>query len=221
MSCPGFASPRWATILIGSVVLTSCESVSVTSVEVASVVVEPMRGTLAPGTTLQLAATALDASERPLLDRTVSWSSDDPSVASVDPSGLVTAHREGEVLIRAASGGIEGTAAIEVHRVASPATSTIIADPTAIPVGQGSTSTITVRLKDAQGNDLDRGGDDVTLHLSGGGTLSEVTDREDGTYTATLTAPLLPGSTTIQGTVNGEDLEDSATVQFTLLEPAL
>lgn len=95
----------------------------------------------------------------------------------------------------------------------SAQTSTITADPTTLIVNGTATSTITVQLKGAEGDDLTRGGADVTLATTRG-TLSAVHDNDDGSYTATLTASTSAGLATISGTVNGAALADTATVSF-------
>jgi hypothetical protein len=94
---------------------------------------------------------------------------------------------------------------------ASLDTSTITANPTSIPVGGTSTSIITVQLKDAFGNNLTTGGATVTLSTTAG-TLSNVTDNGDGTYTATLTSPTVPGTATVSGKLGGQPLVDTAEV---------
>jgi len=91
--------------------------------------------------------------------------------------------------------------------------STIVASPSSISADGASQSTITVQLKNAAGVDLTQGGDAVTL-ASNGGTLSPVTDHDDGTYSATLTAPTTLGTATITGTVNGGAITDTAAVTF-------
>ena len=48
-------------------------------------------------------------------DKTVNWSSSDPSVASVDAGGKVTAVKEGSATITAKSGGKTATCAVTVH----------------------------------------------------------------------------------------------------------
>ncbi|HYO45588.1 MAG TPA: invasin domain 3-containing protein, partial [Gemmatimonadota bacterium] len=96
----------------------------------------------------------------------------------------------------------------------SGATSTITAAPTSIPAGGVSTSTITVELRDALGNRRTTGGNAVVLATTAG-ALGPVTDRGDGTYTATLTSSATPGTATISGTVNGTVIVDTATVGFT------
>lgn len=74
-----------------------------------------------------------------------------------------------------------------------------------------STSEVFVRLLDADGNPLLNGGETVALTTSLG-TLTNVRDNGDGSYTATLNAGSTPGTATIRATVNGETVEQVATV---------
>ena len=103
---------------------------------------------------------------------------------------------------------------------ASPATSQITAAPTSIPANGTSTSTITVQLRDALGNNLTSGGALVALNTTGG-NLGAVTNNGDGTYTAILTAPssTVTSTATITGTVGGAAISDNATVTFTGVAP--
>src|SRR5690606_37357479 len=87
-------------------------------------------------------------------------------------------------------------------------TTTVTADPTSMTT-DGS-STITVQLKDAAGNNLTASAGTVALNTTVG-TLSAVTDNGNGTYTATLLPAALPTST-ITGTLNGTAITDDATV---------
>ena len=98
---------------------------------------------------------------------------------------------------------------------ASTATSTLSASPTSIKADGTSTSTITVQLKDASGNNLGAGGDSVVLSSSAG-TLGAVTDNGNGTYTAILTSSTTVETATITGTLNGagNTIADTATVAF-------
>lgn len=93
--------------------------------------------------------------------------------------------------------------------------STITAAPTVIEANGVSTSNITVQLKNAAGIDLTSGGDTVVLSTNAG-SLSSVTDNEDGTYTAILTSSTDVETATITGTLNGDPITDSATVNFTV-----
>ncbi|MGZ4381303.1 MAG: invasin domain 3-containing protein [Gaiellaceae bacterium] len=124
------------------------------------------------------------------------------------------------------SSTVNGTAIVSTVTVtfrvpigpASGATSTIGASPGSIAPDGSSTSTITVQLEDAAGNNLIAGGDIVALSTTGG-TLSAVTDNHDGTYTATLTSPSSPGSGIVSGTVNGTKIVSTATVTFSSAPP--
>ena len=90
---------------------------------------------------------------------------------------------------------------------------TISANPTSIAADGASTSTITVQAKDANGNNLTAGGDTVVLFTTSG-SLGSVTDNADGTYTATLTSSASAGTATITGTINSEDITNTAIVTY-------
>src|SRR5881396_218111 len=82
---------------------------------VASVSVTPPAASVAPGQTVQLTASALDASGNVLSGWTTSWSSSNRAVALVDGSGLVTGVAAGPAAtITATSGGQSGTATVTV-----------------------------------------------------------------------------------------------------------
>ena len=86
-----------------------------------SVVVEPAEATLTvPGDTVRLAARAFDANGSEVADAQFSWESDDPAVATVDSTGLVTATGNGTAIITASTGSASGSAKITV---AAPADS--------------------------------------------------------------------------------------------------
>ncbi|MBT8337628.1 MAG: Ig-like domain-containing protein, partial [Gemmatimonadetes bacterium] len=80
---------------------------------VAMVEVTPAGAELAIGITLQLEAQAKTA-DGTVLNRTVSWSSTDPSVATVSSGGLVRGEAPGQATITATVEGVNGTAALTV-----------------------------------------------------------------------------------------------------------
>jgi len=94
----------------GANVLASPITITVTSApagQVAAVVVTPPASTnLNVGDTLQLQATAKDASGAVVPNATITWSSSNPSVATVSSTGLVTAVAAGTVSITAAVGSV-------------------------------------------------------------------------------------------------------------------
>ena len=127
---------------------TGTADVTVTTVPVASVTVAPAQATLAIGQTIALTATARDASGNVLPGRPVSWTSGAPSVATVSPTGTVTAVGAGTgVLIFATVDGRTGTATINVRQVSSVA---VTPSPTSVFVLW--TRQLTATPRDATGN---------------------------------------------------------------------
>jgi len=84
----------------------------------------------------------------------------------------------------------------------SAAASVVTANPAVIAADGSSRAVITVIPRDASGRNLGSG-QTVTLSRTGSGTLSSVTDKGDGSYTATLAAPATAGSALLSATVNG------------------
>ena len=120
-------------------------------------------------------------------------------------------------LIATNSDGPENGQSNEFEVTPGPAdknTSTITASPTFIDSDGESTSTITLQLKDSEGNNLQSGGDNVVLNTNFG-SLGSVTDNADGTYTAVLTSSGTDDEATITGTLDGETITDNAKVTFT------
>ena len=104
-------------------------TITVASPVATSITIEPDAHTLeAVGATVQLTATVLDQHENVMADATVTWSSDDEAVATVDDAGLVTAVGNGTAQITARAGDASGTAAITVTQ---PVATTITIEPTA------------------------------------------------------------------------------------------
>ena len=91
----------------------ACEKTA--EVAVSSVSVSPSSAELTIGKTLQLSASVLPADAT---DKSVSWASSAPSVATVSASGLVTAVAEGVVTITAKAGDKEGRCQVTVKKEA-------------------------------------------------------------------------------------------------------
>jgi len=109
-----------ATITATSESKSGTSSITVASVPVASVTVTPALATLPVAQTLQLIATPKDANGNALTGRTVTWSSSNPSAATVNGSGLVTGVAAGLSTVTATSEGQSGTAAITVQASSGP-----------------------------------------------------------------------------------------------------
>lgn len=100
--------------LLGALVLVSCDTVSVTSVGVASVRIEPASLEVVSGQIHDLSAVALDANGTTVASGPVQWSSSAPDVVDVSSGGVVTALAPGLASVTASVGGVVGTAVIAV-----------------------------------------------------------------------------------------------------------
>jgi DNA/RNA endonuclease G (NUC1) len=90
---------------------------------VASVTVAPANPSIFVGGTVSLTASALDIASAPITT-TFTWTSNLPAVATVSPSGVVTAVSAGDAVIRAtAANGVFGTSAIHVTAAPPPTVS--------------------------------------------------------------------------------------------------
>jgi uncharacterized protein YjdB len=118
---------------------------------VATVRIEPASASVVVGETRQLVATLLDSRNRPLTNRTITWTSTNPSVATV-ANGLVTAVTVGgPVTIVASSEGQDGSATITV---VPPPVATVSVSPSTATLTPRSTAQLAVTLRDAQNNVL-------------------------------------------------------------------
>ena len=136
---------------------------------------------------------------------------------SVDQSDLDVGVHEAEVVVRApdAENSPQSSQVIlTVVPVASPETSTLTVSPAVLPADGEATALVEVQLRDARGDPMPDGGDEVVLSLEGGGSLAPVQDEGGGRYTSILTAADEPGTTTVRGRVNGQPLSQDTTVEF-------
>ena len=119
-----------------------------------SVTVSPASATLDPNGTQQLTAT-VDATPASA-DKSVTWSSNNPSVATVSESGLVTAVAQGTATITATSNldnTKSGTCNITVNAPAAPIPVTAIAlNKSTATIGIGDTETLTINYTPADAN---------------------------------------------------------------------
>src|SRR2546428_833877 len=74
----------------------------------ASVAITPKSATLAGGGTVRLSATIRDANGTPLTGHAITWTSDNPAVATVDATGLVTGVAVGLSLVQVIACPVSG-----------------------------------------------------------------------------------------------------------------
>jgi alpha-tubulin suppressor-like RCC1 family protein len=122
----------------------------------------------------------------------VAWGSNAYGASTV-PAGLSN-------VVAIAAGGFHSLALTAV----STAQSTVSVSSSAVVYG--ATATLTLQLRDSQGNPLPHGGSNVSFGLgsgTGAGTIGTVIDHGDGTFTATFTATGVGTPLTITASING------------------
>jgi hypothetical protein len=102
------------------------------------------------GDTVQLAAVVTDSSGTILAGVAPSWTSGDPSVATVSPAGTVTTRGPGATAIVVRVGKAEGRSRIVVLQ--RPAA--LVVDDTLLRVPEGERAPLTARVADARGNPI-------------------------------------------------------------------
>jgi uncharacterized protein YjdB len=133
----------------GSVTVTITAATS--TAPVATVTLSPGNLAMPVGTTEQVLAILKDAAGQSISGRAITWSSSQPSVATV-ANGIVTGVSVGSSIITATSEGKSGTMLVTVvasSGSAAVATVTVSPDPTTVDVGY--TTQLTATLKDANG----------------------------------------------------------------------
>ncbi len=118
---------------------------------VATVAVTPQSSTLLVGDTIRLSAEARDSAGQLLSDRTISWSTSQPDIASVNVAGTVVAMSAGETMIGATSEGITGVALVTV---ADAPVATILITPSDTALEAGALLELAAELRDARGRTL-------------------------------------------------------------------
>jgi uncharacterized protein YjdB len=123
-------------------------------VPVASVTVAPESPSVPVGAAVQLSVTAYDANHNVLTGRTVTSSSADPAIASVNPLGLVSAVSVGTTPITVTSEGKSDTATITVTPPAAVPVASVSVSPTSSSLVVGATVQLAVTAFDANNNVL-------------------------------------------------------------------
>jgi hypothetical protein len=135
---------------------------------VASVTVSLDAATITAGSTTMAKGVVRDAANHALSGYTVSWTSSNPAVASVNPTGIVAGVSAGTANIIATSEGVSGQAVITV--VAAPAVTqmTIVTQPSGAVSGSPLTVQPVIQVRDANGNIAAGYGGIVTASVASG-----------------------------------------------------
>jgi uncharacterized protein YjdB len=155
------------------------------------------------GETRQVSATLLDAAGNTLTGRPITWSMSNGTVASVDPTGLVTALGAGTARIDVRADGITANVSVTVTPVPVAA---VAVTPGTLSLRVDETSTLTATMRDAAGAVLT--GRAVSWSSSAPG-VATVTDG--------VVRAVSAGSATI--TATSEGVAGTASVTVTAAEP--
>jgi hypothetical protein len=126
------------SLTLGLVFLTACSSPTevdppdppVTPTVSSVTVTSPIGGIIAVGGSVQLSASASDASGQPIT-ATFTWTAGDGSVASVTPAGVVTGSGAGATDITASASGVNGSVSLTVADADLGAIAALLDDPMA------------------------------------------------------------------------------------------
>src|SRR5947208_5526910 len=202
------SSGQVAGVTQGSVAITATSesktataTINVAIVPVASVRVSPASASLPVGQTLQLTATPQDSAGNALTARPVTWTSSNPSVATVSTSGRVTGGTAGSATITATSEGKTGSATVTV--TLAPVASVAVSPATTTVPAKG-TVQLSVTLKDANGSTLTgrtvawTSSAPTIATVSSSGLVTDVADAGTVTITATSEGKSGTSAVTVQ-----------------------
>ena len=196
-------------------------AVTVGLVPAASVTIAPGALTVTIAQTGSLAATVRDASGNVLAGRAVSWTTNNPLVATVSQAGVVTGLLPGSATITATSGSASGTASVTV--VPIPVGSVTVS-PSSQSIAQNNSTTLTATVKDANGGTMN--GQTVTWTTSDASVASlsatsgpsvTITGGVSGPATITATSGGKSGTSTITVT-NGTVASVTLSLQSTTIK---
>jgi len=130
---------------------TAIAEVTVNPTPVASVRLSPTSRDLLVGQTVQIAAQTLDAQGNVLAGRPVTFTTSNPTVASVNNTGLVTALAPGSAIITGAS---EGKSAVATVTVTAVPVASVAVTPGSSDLVVGQTTQLKAEPRDASGQAL-------------------------------------------------------------------
>ncbi|HEV8217510.1 MAG TPA: Ig-like domain-containing protein [Gemmatimonadaceae bacterium] len=197
-------APGTATITATSEGKSGTATIFVSQVPVASITVSPSPATVAGTQTIQLTATVKDQNGVVVTDRTVSWSTNNSSVAMVSPTGLtavVTGNNTGNVNVSATITATSETKSVGTNVTVTPnPVATVTVSPSPASVKKNDKVTLTATPRDANNNVLT--GRAVTWSSSNTNVATvsasgEVTGKNSGTAVITATIGGVSGTSTV------------------------
>ncbi|HYL56343.1 MAG TPA: Ig-like domain-containing protein, partial [Gemmatimonadales bacterium] len=207
---------------------TDTSVVTVTAAPVAAVTLSPSSASLLVGQTTQLGATTTDSAGNVLSGRTVTWTSSNPAVTTVNGTGLASAVSVGSATITATSEGQGGTAAISVSNVpvatvrVSPASASVLAGQTvqlAATTRDGSGNVLTGRSivwTTSNGSVATVSGSGLVIGVTAGSaTITATSEGQSGSAATTVTNPPVSPPGTVTDLAISAVTDSSVTISFT------
>ncbi|MGA7755843.1 MAG: Ig-like domain-containing protein [Candidatus Sulfotelmatobacter sp.] len=108
-------------VTVGAVIAgkTGYATVNVANSKISALEIEPLTRAIVTGSAEKLTAVARTSNGNPRADAAIKWTSDKPSIASVDAAGLVTGVAPGSATIKATADGANGSVKVQVVRDAA------------------------------------------------------------------------------------------------------
>lgn len=182
-----------ATITATSEGKSGTATIAVSPIPVAAIEVTPGSVIVSAGNSIQFTALARDKNGN-VLNRPLTWTTDQPAVATVSSKGLASALRPGTARITATSEGKTGSATLTINPI--PVASVTIT-PATTSLQTGDTTSLTAVTRDAAGNVLP--GRLVTW-LSGAPNVTSVSSTGLVTAVGTGSAIVFATSEGVSGT---------------------
>lgn len=178
--------------------------VTVTSATLTGINVEPASLSLAKGTQGKLNATGTysDDSEKDISNQ-VNWTTDDSNVASVDPTGLVTANDLGSASIKASFAGVESSGVGVTVTDATVMEDGLTIEPASLTLAKGDTGSLSATAKFTDGPP--QSVTNSTTWTTSDSAVATVTSRG-------VVQAVQEGEATITGKYQGEEATATVTV---------
>lgn len=188
------AGTAWVVVATANGKFDSTQVTAIAKPPLARINAGPDRLVTALGDTVQLAPVAFDALGAQVQNVTFAYASADPTVASINGSGVVTALANGAARVIASASGVADTVLVTVAQ--SVASVTMTPDTLRL-AAVGSTGTVTATPRDANGNTV-----------AGAAIAYVATDTTIATVTSGGVVTLVaPGITRITGSVSGKSAQ--------------